>query len=547
VVVASVVVGVALRAWFFFHQPINSDEAVAGLMARHFLQGHANAFFWGQPFGGVEPYTVAGLFALGGQSAQTLTLTPILLSAVAAVLVWRVARRLVADPVLAAVAGALAWAAPIGAVYQSTYEGGYRGAAMVLGLLALLFALRILDGWSSVADFVVLGLAAGTAWWALPESVYYLFPAVLVLIGAVVVARERAWWWVSRLGVAVVAFAVGALPWLWDNVGSGFPSLKSSSFPGANTPLNPGFAGRFKHFFTDAVPVQVGLHRMFGSVPLIGGPGSAAWHQLLMALLTVVVVVLMVASVVLCALRGGRCVAIAAAAVAFPLLVALQPGTWYWEDGRYLVYLGTLLALAAGPAIEEAVRLAGRFRGDGARAPGPAAGRYAFSALAVGALLLTVVAFGRSFGVRPSNFFSGWGNPDQGAVAAAAQLRAAGVDAGYGSYWTAYKTDFEGGGKLRFTVLDGVETDRWEDLSRQVARSKATAWLFLSPTHLAAAYAQYGANPDALGPGGETEAAFTARLAQLHIAFRVVHAGLLDAVVPARRVTAAEIGLAQSG
>jgi hypothetical protein len=58
------------------------------------LHGYFSAFYWGQHYGGGEPYAVAAVFALFGQSAFTLGLTPVLLDAVAAALVFALGRRL---------------------------------------------------------------------------------------------------------------------------------------------------------------------------------------------------------------------------------------------------------------------------------------------------------------------------------------------------------------------------------------------------------------------------------------------------------------------
>lgn len=76
VVVGGIVFGVVLRAWLLFHDSVSADSTVVGLMAQRILHGHFLAFYPGQVYGGVEPYMTAALFALFGQSAFTLTMTP---------------------------------------------------------------------------------------------------------------------------------------------------------------------------------------------------------------------------------------------------------------------------------------------------------------------------------------------------------------------------------------------------------------------------------------------------------------------------------------
>ena len=119
-------VGIFARAWFLAHVPISSDAAVAGLIAGNILHGHFQAFYWGQNYGGVEPYLIAFVFAAFGRSAFSLGLTPVLLTAGSAVVIWRIGRRLVRDPILAVLAGAIVWAAPAVGVENSTIEFGFR-------------------------------------------------------------------------------------------------------------------------------------------------------------------------------------------------------------------------------------------------------------------------------------------------------------------------------------------------------------------------------------------------------------------------------------
>ena len=65
-----------------------------GLVARGIVAGHQTAFVWHQAYGGVDPYLVAGVFAVFGASPLTLNLVPAVLAAVVAVLTWRIGRRI---------------------------------------------------------------------------------------------------------------------------------------------------------------------------------------------------------------------------------------------------------------------------------------------------------------------------------------------------------------------------------------------------------------------------------------------------------------------
>jgi hypothetical protein len=540
VVVVGIVVGIALRAWFLFHRPIISDVAVAGLIAHQILHGHTYAYFWGQPFGGVEPYVVAAVFALFGQSSLTLGLAPALLSGVSAVLVWRVARRLVASPSLAVLAGVLAWVSPLPAVLDSTVEGGYRGATLVCGLVVVLACLRIMDGNFGIREFVLLGLAAGVGWWALPEIVYFLIPGAVILVGAIVRSppAHDLRQWLARAGVAVVAFCIGALPWLWTNLSSGFASLNSSDFPGSNTPLNPGLGGRLRIAFKDSIPLQLNLRRLSTGNWLFGAHGTSSLERAGLLVVVAVVIIVVVVALVLCLLSGWRGIAVASALVLFPFLVALQPGTWYWQDGRYTVYFGALLALVLAKGCEQAVlRFSGR---RGAHAAGPAGRPWTFarlfmSVLVIVAMAMTVADFHESFGVTASGFSAGWGNPDGGATATAEALEARGLRFGYADYWVAYKLDFLSHERLSIGVA-GSDPDRWESLNQAVQKSGEAAWFFVPAGQMGVGTSQFAQTTEIQGPSGQPEAAFTAALDRLGIPYRTVDVGPLRAIIPAHPV-----------
>ena len=94
------VAGLALRVWTYRSAAgvPDSDEAVVGLMARHILHGQFTTFFWGQGYGGSqEALLTAPIFAVFGSSWLALRLVPIALSAVTALLVWRVGLRLMGE------------------------------------------------------------------------------------------------------------------------------------------------------------------------------------------------------------------------------------------------------------------------------------------------------------------------------------------------------------------------------------------------------------------------------------------------------------------
>ena len=175
--------GLLMRLWLLWHRSINSDEAVVGLMARDILHGHFSAFYWGQDYGGVEPYVTAALFGVFGQNDVTLNLAPAVLSAASSVLVWRIARYVLAEPV-AVLVGLATWVWPVAVVVYSTQESGFRYATLTLGLTAVLFATQIRCRGSTWPRWLCFGLSIGACVWSSPESVYFVVPCALLAVPA---------------------------------------------------------------------------------------------------------------------------------------------------------------------------------------------------------------------------------------------------------------------------------------------------------------------------------------------------------------------------
>jgi hypothetical protein len=527
---SAVIVGSAMRAWDLFHLPTSSDEAIVGLMASQILHGHVSAFYWGQAYGGVEPYVVAGRLAIFGNSTFLLSLPSTLLSAASGIVTWRIARRLVADPALAALAAAAAWVAPQSVPYNTSLEYGFRGVTLFAGLILLLLALRVLDGDRRMPVFVGLGLAAGLGWWSSPEIVYFMVPSTLVIVGAIVSDREadRARRWLRDMVAAVLAAVLGALPWLWVNLKSGFISLNSASF---SVPAGaPHYVGRLGLFFHYSLPILFSLR---------GPSGSWLTARLVAIALLAGLLIILSISLVLCFLGDWRHRAIALDVVLFPFLMVVSPATWFWADGRYVGYVAPLIAMVFMVGCAEATRRWGSGPAtESEGGPGPGPSRILLGGLV--ALLLFLSAANFSAFVSPlKGFFTGWGNPNGPTVRALPKLEAAGVRYGYADYWTAYRLDYLSAGKLRLTVA-GNDPDRWETLNREVMGATSTAWVFLVPTPTA--QNQFSGTA-ALGPGGLTESQFIAELRRQSIHFRVVASAFFRAVLPDQPVSPVQVGV----
>lgn len=517
----AVIAGIAMRAWYVFHRPISSDEAIAGLMGRQILHGHFWTFYWGQSYGGAEPYLTAAGFGIFGSSAWVLRAVPVVLSAISALLTWRIARRLVPDQALALLAGALVWATPDSAVSNSFIEWGFRGVTLVCGLGALLVALRVLDGDGRWWTFAGLGLIAGVGWWSSPEVVYFYIPAGLIVAGAWVAARSRRL--LVQLPSLLAGMIVGALPWLWTNFHTGFRSVHASSF---GRPLNPpSYTGKLDLFLHHSAPMLVSLQDPFTGYWLGGKRAALPLLVLLAAAIAW--------SLVCCVARGGRALAIAVSVVAFPFVLAVSPATWYWLTGRYIGYVVPLyvMVLVIGAyATGRLVDLRRPGSHDSTKMP-DLVGRLGLTLVSC---VLMATCF-TSFVQDPSPAMaldSPWGNPNDASLTAVHLLEKAKVTRGYANYWVAYHLDYLSDGKLNLTVGKG-EVVRSREIDRQVKKDRLAAWIFVRPG--TPAIQQFG---DLAGPGSLSESTLRQDLALSGVAYRVVDAGAVEAVVPETPVDA---------
>jgi hypothetical protein len=448
-VVVGIAFGVGIRVWTL-RAPLlggyfDSDEAVPGLMARHFVRGEWSTFYWGQPYGGTaEVALVAALFAIVGSGVLALRSIPIALYALAALLVWRVGRRTIGEPG-ASVASVLFWISPAYLVFRSTREYGYQGVLLVLGLVILLLALRLAQR-PTRRDAALLGLAVGLAWWTSIQSALVALPALVWLAWC----QRRAW----RLGWLIALTAcVGALPWIRWNIQNHWASLHVEA-----TPPHMDYGFRLGHFFTDGLPMSLGFRVPFLldwlPSPAIGKIAFAAVGAALVALLF---------------RRLRRLELIAAVALPYPFLYALSSFAAYRLEPRYLLLLAPLLALLLGALLKDV--------------------RAAAVGLAI-AGVLAVVALER--------------DAEHAAVVAAPPrlgpllrtLEREHVQRAWADYWIAYRVTFMTRERI---VVAPTSADRYAPYERLVKKSPSRAWIFVASTSRFAS----GSNSDAPAKSAE--------------------------------------------
>ena len=522
--------GLFIRIWALGRHSVNADQAVVGLMANQILHGHFSAFYWGQNYGGGEPYVVALVFAIFGQSTFSLGLTPVLLDLVAAVLVWRIGRRLF-DNQIGLEAALLFWIFPEVYIWQSTMEYGFRWFVLVLGLGATLLALRYLRGGARYPRIEVLGvgLFLGAGWWGSPEIMYFVLPIVVGLCYRVF--RQHRSVPLSHLAIAITGALVGASAWLEFNLGHHFVSLHSGVQP------DPGILRHLKVLVVHTIPLIVGLQLRVSGNWLFG----SAFGPL------VNVVGIGIGCVVLAQLvRRKEATGLVIFCVIAPIVYGLSPFTWYWADGRYAVFLAPAVALMVVVSAREilAYRWIARVLGQSSKFVGPVI------VIALG-LSLTLTAAAQLAPYHPNGVtesgsatWTSWtADPSSGFSLVAHDLSNVGIRDLYAGYWVAYPLMFASKGAI---VASDISYVRNLGFLATIEENRHSAWLFLDPTKYRIGVALTGVSlmdPScaALSDRCLLPSKFIGYLTRSHIGYRIVHISPFIAVIPDRPVSPATI------
>jgi Dolichyl-phosphate-mannose-protein mannosyltransferase len=319
----AVAAGIALRVWV--HRSSlgipDSDEAVVGLMVEHALRGELATFFWGQAYGGSqEALMTVPVFWLAGSSWLTLRLVPVALSAVAAVVVWRVGRRTIGEPA-AAVAGCLSWIWPPFVIYKLTHQWGFYASGLLYSALLLLLTLRMTER-PSKARLGAFGFVVGLSLWQSAQLVPIVVPLIVWAVWRQRSVLRNAW---IAAGFAIV----GALPSIVWNVRNDWGSFMS---PIDDTTT---YLHRLRVFASPLLPMLLGLRTPFTQERLL--------PAVLTLLLYAGIGVLLVYGAYRARHRDTSLLYVVA--LAFPFVYALAPATFFSQEPKYLVVLSPILVL----------------------------------------------------------------------------------------------------------------------------------------------------------------------------------------------------------
>jgi 4-amino-4-deoxy-L-arabinose transferase-like glycosyltransferase len=411
-IVLLALVGIAGRIAFYvspFGVP-DADEAVGGLMAKHELHGQfVGAFYWGQAYGGtLETWLAAPLLAIFGPSYVALRIVPIALSAVAALVVWRIGLRTMSKPAALTAAG-LAWCFPSSLLWKTSHFHIFYASGMLLGLLTVLQALRMRER-VSTKGMLLLGLVAGLGLWQSFQLATIVPPTLIWLAYR---RRDLLRYWPQ----AGAGFLVGFAPVLASNLQHGWWS-RDIGRPGDEI----DYLHRVLQFFTNGLPIALDLRTPVTLHWL-------AWKPLAI----LVYAALLVGFVVLVAAtrRNGRFSKlglIATIAVAFPALYAISPLTSAPDIASYVTVFMPLIALLLCSWARDARQAA------------------IVSAAALIVMAGSVTQLHADYSQSPRPDFSQLGTRaplPRSFAPLITKLNELGIKRVYASYWIAFRIDFE--------------------------------------------------------------------------------------------------------
>lgn len=264
--------GLAIRLDFLFTTNfiIDSDEAIVGLMAKHFLDGKGMPFFYyGQHYmGSLEPLCVAGAFSLFGISNIVLKAVPLVFSILLIPLIYCLGTS-VGTRLSARVAALLCAVPPVALVEWSSKARGGFIELLVIGSLALLFTLRWFRG-PSVIRTAIVGILLGLGWWVNNQIIFFMLPIGLFMFFGLL--RPGATGIIKHGIVGIAAWFLGSLPFWLDNYRTNFASFRIFHHASKGDLLD-----HFTGLFTQGIPAVLGAMRFWHSEDVFHGSTVVAY------------------------------------------------------------------------------------------------------------------------------------------------------------------------------------------------------------------------------------------------------------------------------
>jgi 4-amino-4-deoxy-L-arabinose transferase-like glycosyltransferase len=215
-----------------------------GLRALSILDGDVVVFFSGAQIGAIEAYLHALVFSVFGASRSTISIAPLLVGSLTAVLFFLAVRELFGRPI--GVLSLAFFALPSPAYLAWTYMPNSYPETLLFCAATFWLAARIANRGAMPWSGLAFGLSVGLGWWNSALTASFSLAAIAWLLIVRVDARRLRFWVLPALG----AF-LGALPWIAYNLLYRFPSIRQVLQPaGGATSL----AMTTRRFFAENLP-----------------------------------------------------------------------------------------------------------------------------------------------------------------------------------------------------------------------------------------------------------------------------------------------------
>ena len=414
---------------------VNSDEAIAGLMARGIRDGHLTTFYWGQNYGGAFEAYVLAILGWVIPEGIAFFLLPFIESLIAAFLLFLIAKQRL-DKNLSMLIASLMLAFPALAVWNNARPMLFYQSTVIFGLTAIWLVDQTSKNQSPASPhnsyWFYLGLVCGLGWWATTQSLFFLIPIIAVL--SIRQPRPST----RQIALATGSFAVAILPWLYTNIRTGFASV----FDG------PPRDGSVAHHLE--AQIKVGWSTVFG----LRRPFDGQWLNPVLAFVFVLILVGLAIVFVPRAVKSRQNPnAMLLVIPSFVVLQAFAPTGSFIGSGRYYIFVVPSVLFVLGLFLAFLLRTTRRL------------GIVAVSIIILTALSSTLLSV---HAVRDYQF--GPTHLDDVAVA----LRESEVSSVYGDYWVVYALAWED----PTLVVSPTTTDRRPDWSHQVRNDHSTAYVF---------------------------------------------------------------------
>ncbi len=244
--------------------PFNADEAIVGLMARHILKGEWPTFFYGQAYlGSLDAAFVAFGMALFGKKVLVIRLVQIVLYTGTILTTIHLGEKIFQSRWTGWAAGLLMAIPAVNVTLYTTISLGGYGEALLIGNLLLILTLKIVKSPDSKGLYLVWGGLAGLGFWIFGLTLIYSLPCGILILWKLTKQLQKKAIGV-RVGLLLMAAAIGALPWIVWAVSHGpgklIQEMMGSAIAGASSgSVWETILTRLRNFILFGISVIFGL------------------------------------------------------------------------------------------------------------------------------------------------------------------------------------------------------------------------------------------------------------------------------------------------